>query len=178
VALPTGGGEEPPLEVPDEGQIPKVVLADRHYTRFAVARGAEFVRGSLESALFESERFGVVPKVSLPLTFGKLRIRPSVKVESLFDVAGNAEEPVIGEFVAGARVSYRVTPVIEPELHAWTNLTFTDHVEREVNVLVGEATLRLHFGALQAFAGAIVPFVGRLTTDHTFGGRAGAAARF
>src|SRR5207249_8885987 len=104
--------------------------------RFALARAAAFTRGSLDSALFEPNRFGLVPKVSAPFHFlgGKLKVRPSVKFEALFDTTGKSREPAIGELVMSLKATYEIVKWLEPGILAWTNITVTNSEEKDLTV--------------------------------------------
>lgn len=177
LALPFAPGTEgPPAADVDKGAPYPYASIDR----FNMMRTAGFTRGSLDSALFEPGRFGLVPKVTFPMRFleGKLRIRPMVKFEALFDTTGKAREAVIGELVMGVRASYVIAKVIEPGVHVWMNATVTDSEEKDLTVAAIEPSVTGHIGPLSPFVGLIVPMAGRLVTSDTLAVRAGVAAAF
>lgn len=162
LSLPTAFGEEPPL--PGEGL--EAPLNDVAVARGSVLRAAEFSRGSLDSALFEPGRVGFIPKLSLDFRAGAFHLRPTVKFELLMDTRGRAKEHLIGELVAGVRASYEIAHFVEPSLHAWTNITLTEHAERNVDVVLLEPAVRFRVGQLRPGLGVVVPLFGRLVDDH------------
>jgi hypothetical protein len=167
VALPTAMGEEAPLPGEAiEGEADAAAIA-----RGEVLRAAEFARGSLDSTLFEPGRAGFIPKLSLDYRVGGFHLRPTVKFEMLFDTRGRAAEHLIGELVAGVRVSYEFAHVFEPYVHAWTNITVTEHAERNVDVLLFEPGVKFRFGKLRPQVGVVLPAFGRLVDDKTLGVR-------
>src|SRR5262249_14198498 len=79
VALPTGGGTESPT-AEEVGADPARRFEYQSLDRFAAARAASASRGAYESALFESGRLGIVPRVGASFHAGKVTIAPMVKV--------------------------------------------------------------------------------------------------
>ena len=175
LALPTGGGAEPP----SGGEEPKAVSYGA-WDQWAVMQAASRTRGSVDSSLFESGRLGVAPKIAAAHSFlgGKLLLRPSVKFEILSDVTGRARDPVIGELVVGGRVSDRVVPWLEPTVHFWGNIVVTDSAEKDLAVAVFEPAIAGHFGPVSPFVSVIVPVAGRLAAGDTLALRVGASAAF
>jgi hypothetical protein len=169
LALPTATGEEAPL--PGE---PLGVVDPHAIMRGELLRAAEFSRGSLDSTLFEPGRVGFIPKLSLDWRVGHLHLRAGVKVELLFDVRGRAREHVIGEFVGSLRASYELPHLIEPFVGGWTNITFTEHLERDVDVVMLEPGLKvLLFGRLRPSVSVVLPVFGRLVTEQAIAVRVG-----
>lgn len=173
VALPTAGGKEPPTakEVAAE---PEKRFEYKKYDLFAVAHAGSAVRGSYESALFEPGNLGLVPKISASFHFSKLTISPTVKLENLIDVTGDAEEVYINELVGGVRVGYRVLPAVEPGVHLWVTEVHehTHSDDSYTTVAVVEPNVRFHFGAVKPAVSFILPFSGDLADNKTFGVRA------
>ncbi len=168
-ALPTATGEEAPLPGEPLGEVdPHAIL------RGELLRAAELSRGSLDSTLFEPGRVGFIPKLSLEGRVGHWRLRAGVKVELLFDVKGRAREHVIGEFVGSLRASYEFPHLLEPFLGGWTNVTFTEHVERDVDVVMLEPGVRLlMLGPVRPSISLVVPVFGRLVGEQAFAVRVG-----
>ena len=175
IALPLAPGTEPPRDVDANAMYPYDSM-----DRFALLRAASFTRGTLDSALFEPGRFGVVPKVSLPMKFlgNRLKVRPTVKFEALLDTTGRAREPAIGELVMGLRASYEIVPWLEPGVHVWTNITVSKSEEQDLTVAVIEPSVYGHFGPISPYAGIIIPMAGHLVTKDTLAFRLGVAAGF
>jgi hypothetical protein len=168
VAAPTAMGEELPVE----GEA-LVELNHPAILRGELLRAAEFSRGSLDTTLFEPAHVGLIPKLAVEFHAGNFRLRPQVKVETLISTKANAAEPVILELVAGVRASYTFAHVVEPTLYVWTNLTLTDHVERDVNVVLVEPGVRFFAGRVRPSLSVVVPVYGRLLTDAAFSVRVG-----
>ncbi len=180
LALPTGGGEEPPL--PDEARADP----DKQYNytatdRFYLSRAAEFTRGSQESVMFESGHFGIVPRVAMKGTAGrgkKFHWSASAKLENLINTSSDPYSRYVLEAVVAVRASYMIVPHVQPGLHAWTNITITAHEERKQNVVLLEPNVRFPFEHLEPYAGVIVPVVGRFVDEKVLGFRGGVSARF
>jgi hypothetical protein len=171
VALPTGGGTEQPLATEVAADKEKH-FAYRSIDRAALAKVAQWSRGSYDSALFEPGRLGFVPQVGARFTVGKATILPALKVENLIDVTGDASQRYVGELVAGVRGAYRVIDVVEPGLGLWTNITYTKTEEHNVDVGVVSPFVRFPLGHVTPEVGAIVPVFGQLADNKAFGIRA------
>lgn len=177
IAIPISPGTEPPSPAEfDKNATYNYGSIDR----WALAQAASFTRGSLDTALFAPYRFGLIPKVSVPFHFlgGKLKVRPTVKFETLFDTTGKSREPVIGELVMGLRASYEIFSWLEPGAAVWTNITVTDTEEKDTTVAAFEPSLYGHFGPFSPYAGIIIPIAGRLVTQDTLSFRLGLAFGF
>ena len=168
VAAPTAMGEEQPAE----GEVLES-LDHAAILRGELLRAAEFSRGSLDSTLFEPAHVGLIPKLAVEYHAGNFMLRPQVKVETLISTKANAAEPVILELVAGIRAGYTFAHIVEPNLYVWTNLTLTNHAEREVNVVLVEPGVRFFVGKVRPQLSAVVPVYGRLLTDSAFSVRVG-----
>jgi hypothetical protein len=179
LAIPTGGGKEQPTA--DEVAADKEKRFDyRRYDRWAAGRAASFVRGAYDSALFEAGRFGIVPKVGAEWKAGKLSVEPTLKVENLIDVTGDAAESYIGELVGGVRASYLVVPHVEPLLHAWASAVFAGAgQEKDTTFIVVSPGVKFPFEhVVTPEVGAIVPLVGHLWDDKTWGVRVAVVGEF
>jgi hypothetical protein len=177
IALPTGGGGEPPTDA-EVAADPTKRFDYRKIDRWAAARAASFARGGYESALFEPGRFGIIPKVSALVKAGNLSLAPMVKVENLIDVTGDAKDKYVGEIVGGVRAGYLVAAHVEPALNAWVAATFTSTDEKDTTFVVAEPGVRFPFERIAPEAGVILPFVGHLWDDKTWGLRLAVTGEF
>jgi hypothetical protein len=172
VALPTSGGTEPPTakEVADE---PEKRFDYKKYDTFAALHAASAMRGSYDSALFETGNLGIIPQLSANFQLAKLKVTPSVKVENLIAVQGEMDEQLIVEVVGGVRASYRLVQAFEPGVHLWVReLHEQAHTESSSSgVAVVEPFVRFPLGAITPMASAILPFAGDLADNKTFGVR-------
>jgi hypothetical protein len=179
VALPTAGGKEPPT--------PAEVAADptqrfdyKRHDLFAAAHAASATLGGYDSALFEPGNLGIVPQISANIRVSELTITPTLKVENLIDVTGDADETYINEIVAGVRAGFRVTPAFEPGVHVWVrDLHQQAHSENTTSAVgVVEPFMRFHLGGFKPAVSLILPFAGDLADSKTFGIRAGFVGEF
>ncbi|MDB4941290.1 MAG: hypothetical protein JWP97_824 [Labilithrix sp.] len=179
LALPTAGGREAPTAAEVSAE-PEKRYAYSHYDTFAAVHAAAATRGAYESALFEPDNLGIIPKLSARFDLGKVTLTPMVKLENLIDVSKEDDEVYINELVAGVRAGYRVARVFEPGVHVWVRElhehSHSDDSFSTVGVL--EPYARFHLGTLQPSISAIVPFAGDLADDKTFGIRASIAGEF
>lgn len=177
LALPTGGG----VEQPSAKEIADDPTKQRDFgalDRGAIMRAVERARGSYESALFEPDRIGFVPRVGALIQAGVVDIRPGAKVEILQDTSGDAEVSTIAEFVGNVRLSVHAGKVVEPGVNVWTNLTLTKHEERHADLMAAYPFVRFKIGALTPEVGAILPFFGVVADEKAFGLRAALSGRF
>ena len=179
IALPTAQG----TDVPDPSKVSSIVegangLIDQNaYDRGALNRAASSSRGWETTALFETQRFGIIPKVELEYHRRKLAIEPYVKLENLLDTSGGAEHKYIGELVIGGRIAYRLARHVEPGVRIWTNIPLTGTDDTAVAVV--EPQIRFPFTNRPPTVGAILPFAGPLASPtYTLGVRVSVAARF
>jgi len=177
LAFPTAPGTEPPRA--GEATAPGTYPFDS-YDRFAVAQAALLSRGVLDSALFEPGRFGLVPKLSLPMRFlqNKLLVHPVVKFEGLFDTTGKARDAAVGELVMGVGVSYLLVKWIEPAVHTWTSIVVSSSDEKDLSVAAIEPAIIGHVGPFSQYAGIIIPLAGRILHQDTLAFRIGVQAEF
>jgi len=177
LGLPTGSGVEQPSKEEIEADPGKTYQYNR-IDKAAVMRATSWSRGQLDSGLFEPGRIGITPKVAYPIDMGKLSIRPMLKVENLVDVTGDAGQGYVGELVFGARIGYKVTPMIEPALAGWANILYTKAEIDDPSVIVLSPQVRFHLPHVKPYVGAILPVFGHLWTDKAYGINAGAVAEF
>ena len=179
VALPTAGGNEAP-STDEVAAAPTKTFDYEKYDTFAAVHAASAARGSYESALFEPNNIGIVPKLTAHFQLGRLGVTPMVKIENLIDVRGDDEESYINELVAGVRAGYRVSKVLEPGVNLWfRELHEHSHIDDSFSgVGVVEPYARFHFGALTPAVSLVLPFAGDLVDDKTFGLRASVAGEF
>ncbi len=180
LALPTGGGVEPP-KADEVAADPTKRFQYQKIDRWATARGASFARGAFDSALFEPGRLGIIPKATgtVKAAGGKLEVKPTLKVENLIDVTGDAAEKYVGEIVGGVRVGYLVVPHVQPALSGWVSATFTSTEEKDTTFVVVEPAVKFPFERVAPEVGVIVPMpVGHLWDDKTWGLRLAVAGEF
>jgi hypothetical protein len=101
-----------------------------------------------------------------------------VKVENLIDVTGDAKDKYVGEIVGGVRAGYLVVPHVEPAVNAWVAATFTSTDEKDTTFVVAEPGVRFPFERIAPEAGVILPFVGHLWDDKTWGLRLAVTGEF
>jgi hypothetical protein len=175
VALPTAQGDEIP---PDLLGRDASSVDQNAYDRFSLNRAAALARGDEDSALFEPNRLGIVPKIALLYRGPLLSIEPSVKVENLVATSSSLEAPYIGEIVPAVRVGYRVRKVVELVLRSWATVRFAAaSAERRASAAV-EPSVALRFGAVLPYAGVILPLSGSPFDDSFFGIRLGVTGSF
>jgi hypothetical protein len=172
VATPTAQGTEAPKTPPSNGEL----YDQNGYDRHSVLAFAAASRGWEENALFETDHIGIIPKLKLEFHSGRLEIEPYVKYESLIGTKDNLEKQYIGDLVAGGRIGVRVADCLSLGVRAWTNIPL-DNAPGIETVGVAEPEVRLHFGAVEPYAGVILPFAGPLDSPYTVGARFGVIGR-
>jgi hypothetical protein len=167
LALPTARGDE----LPEQETLDKAGtnVNSAAYDKFTIAQAAQWANGAEENALFEPYHFGIIPKVALPMRFGKFKLEPYVKVENLIATNTGASPPVIVELVAGGRVAFALTSWFDLGVRAWGNFTMTSHEGRDLNIGVIEPEARLAYKALHVTVGGLIPFAGE-PANPIFGG--------
>lgn len=172
LALPTAGGSEGPSPA-DAAKNPTGRYEYRAIDRFAVSRAADVVRGSAESGALEPGRLGLVPRISARIQFGRLMLRPTIKVENMLDVTGDSAHTYVGEIVAGVRAGVRVASFLEPGVNVWTNATILQQDNRKRNMGVVEPYVRFPNKAVTPTLGVVIPFAGQVADDSTLAFRLG-----
>jgi hypothetical protein len=178
VTLPTAQGSEVPDDVSKLATNSSTGLIDQNaYDRFSLNHAAASSRGFEDNALFEPQRFGLIPKIVLRYhTRQGLTIEPYVKLENLMDTSGHADQGYVGELVPALRAAYRVAKHLEPGLRVWGNVPISGGGLKAVGVL--EPELRIPFEHVTPMVGVIIPFAGPLTSPEFVGVQAAVAANF
>jgi hypothetical protein len=158
VALPTAQGSEEP-DTDSTGSVTK-------YHRFVLNRVANAARGGEDSALFEVDRLGIVPKVVLDYHAGSLLLTPFVKLENLISTRSGADPGYIVRLVLGTFVGYHGSENVAVGARVWLATSFEASGS---TVGAVEPQLRAHFALVDVTLGGIIPFAGELT-DLRFGG--------
>jgi hypothetical protein len=179
LALPTASGDEIP---PDLMNAPAGTVDSTAYDRFSLSRAAASARGYEDNALFEPQRFGIIPKVEAEYHWmKKLTAAAYVKLENLIgtkNTSDTAYHRYIGELVPGIRAGYKIIPQVEPAFRAWLNATFAGSDEDKKTSVAIEPQVIGHLGGFEPYAGVIVPVAGPPQTNGFVGVRIGVAGRF
>jgi hypothetical protein len=166
VAVPTAqGSEEPELE---DGEL------SSDYQRFVLNRIAASARGFEDNALFEVDRLGIIPKLSLELRENRLLFQPFVKLENLIATQSELERSYLAELVFGMFFGYRASPHFDLGARVWGSVAFLDEVEQ---VGIVEPQVRAHFAPIDLVLGGVIPFAGALTEPQFGGVRVGVTVR-
>ncbi len=179
IALPTAGGTEPPSAA-ELAADPTKRYDYKSIDTFAAAHAASATLGAYDAALFEPGNLGIVPQIYAHIRISELTLTPTLKVENLINVRGDADETYINEIVAGVRAGFRVSKSFEPGVRVWVrSLHEQAHSESTSDaVAVAEPYLRFHLGGFEPGVSAILPFAGDLADSKTFGIRGGFLAEF
>jgi hypothetical protein len=174
VALPTADGTPVP-EDPGAVAGAQGAIDQGAFDRGAIQRAVAMSRGYEDNALFETSHLGIIPKLTLEIHHRGFRFDPYAKLENLIATRSGEDHDYIGELVVGAAVGYAITKNVEPVIRVWTNvpLANTDFAA----VAVAEPQLRLRFGEVVPYIGAILPFAGPLTNPYDVGVRFGVRGR-
>jgi hypothetical protein len=148
------------------------------FDRWSLSRAAALARGYEDNALFEPDRFGIVPKVALRYRFRALSIEPYVKVENLIGTKKSLDASYVGELVGGLRVGYWVHPRLEVALRGWVNGGFSGASEDRTTAAAIEPQVLAKLGPVEPFLGVLVPVTGPPSDGSFFGVRLGIAGRF
>jgi hypothetical protein len=168
VAVPTASGSELPTNTTLAGNQAGIdpVAADG----YAINKAVSNAYGDENTALWLAGYLGLVPVVGMKLRFGRLRIEPYVKVESMFSVRPDAQERAIVELVAGGRVAVTIIEHLDLAVRAWGGFTLTDH-EGDLNIGVVEPEVRVGGERWRVTAGVLIPFAGELASPQWIAGR-------
>jgi hypothetical protein len=158
VALPTAPGSELPSGA-DVAANPAANYDNNANDRFSALQAASAARGLEESALFESHRLGIVPKLELEYKAHGLTIAPYVKWESMISTDKAAEKGYLGEIVGGFLASYRVVKYLDVGVRAWISAAFDKEDHQSNELIVIEPQLRGHIGPIHPTAGLLLPIV-------------------
>ena len=178
VALPTATGDEIPPDLNAQAGTVDATAFDR----FSLSRAAASARGYEDNALFEPQRFGIIPKVEAEYHWKKkLTAAAYVKLENLIGTKNTSDatyQRYIGELVPGVRAGYRIIPQVEPALRMWLNATFAGSDEDKKTTFALEPQVIGHLGAFEPYAGVIIPVAGPPQTNGFVGVRIGVGGRF
>jgi hypothetical protein len=157
LALPTATGDE----IPDGlANAPAANIDQGSFDRYSMAKAAAYARGYEDNALFDPNRFGVIPKVSLLYRTHGLSIEPYLKVENLTGTSSNLAYGYVGELVGALRIGYWIHKEFELAVRGWFNTGFAGGPEDKVTAGAIEPQIVLRFGPVRPYAGLIVPFTG------------------
>ena len=175
VALPTAQGQPVPAGLSRQS----AAFADESaYDRWSLGRAAAFARGYEDNALFEPQRFGIIPKVGLTYRLRGLSIEPYVKIENLIGTSTLLDASYVGELVGGLRVGYWVHERLEVALRGWVNVGYAGSDEDKTTAASLEPQVVLRFGPVRPYAGVIVPLAGPPRDSDFVGVRVGLAGSF
>lgn len=178
LATPTASGTELPSEQTLAGNQANIdpVGADQ----YAMNKAVSSAYGDENTALWLAGYIGIVPAAGVKLKFGRVRIEPYVKLESMFSIRSQSEERAIAELVCGGRVAVKVIEGkvgFDVGVRAWGSFTLTDH-EGDLNIGVVEPEVRVGNDRWRVTAGLLVPFAGELTDPEWIAGRLSATVVF
>lgn len=173
VALPSAGGTEVP---PGLTNASAASVNEGSYDRWSLAKAAAYARGYEDNALFEPQRFGLVPRVAVIYHLRGLSIEPSVKVENLIGTSSSLDAAYVGELVASLRLGYWVHRQFEVAVKGWVNGGFAGSSDDRTTAASLEPALVLKFGPVRPYAGVIVPLAGPPSDNGFIGVRVGVAA--
>ncbi len=154
LAVPTAQGTELPSNL---NQAPAQQVDTSSYDRYALSLAAMAARGFEDNALFETNRFGIAPKIALVYRLHGLSVEPYVKVENLVGTSTGLAAPYVGEAVAAVRVGYWVQDRFELALKGVLNAGFAGTDEDKKVAVAVEPSVVLRFGPVRPYAGVIVP---------------------
>jgi hypothetical protein len=179
IALPFAAGNEIP---PDLNNAPAGTVDSTAFDRFSLSKAAAAARGFEDNALFEPQRFGIIPKVEVEYHWKKkLELSGYVKLENLIGTQ-NTSDPnyvrYVGELVPGVSGGYRIIPQLEPRLRMWLNATFAGPDEDKKTSFALEPQVVGHLGSFEPYIGVIVPLAGPPHDNGFVGVRLGVGGRF
>ncbi len=175
VALPTADGNE----IPDTlVNAPIGSIDQASFDHYSLAKGAAFARGYEDNALFEPNRFGLVPKVGLLYRNHGLSIEPYLKVENLIGTSSNLANGYVGELVGALRVGYWIHKEFELAVRGWFNTGFAGGSDDKVTSAAVEPQVVLRFGPVRPYLGLIVPVAGPPNDNSFIGLRIGVSGTF
>ncbi len=179
VALPTSSGDE----LPTDAQIASNEFNPVAVDQYAINKAVSSAYGDENTALWLAGYLGLIPAAGMKLQFGRLRIEPYVKLESMFSVRSDAHERAVVELVAGGRAAVALIEAREGKVgfdlgvRAWGSFTLTDH-EGDLNVGVIEPEVRVGNDRWRVTAGLLISFAGELTDPEWIAGRLSASVLF
>jgi hypothetical protein len=173
VALPTAPGTE------IDPALSNATNVDQSgFDRFSLSKAAAAARGYEDNALFEPNRWGIIPKIGLLYRTHGLSVEPYLKLENLIAKSGDMPNSYVGELVGGLRVGYWIQKEFEVAVRAWFNTTYAGADEDKKTSAALEPQLVLRFGPVRPYAGFIIPVAGPPNENGFLGLRVGLAAAF
>ncbi|HEX7663249.1 MAG TPA: hypothetical protein VF407_01995 [Polyangiaceae bacterium] len=156
IALPTAAGDE--LPTGEEVQAdPNKAYDTNAYDRYSALQAASASRGLEESALFESKRLGIIPKIELEYKLKKLTIAPYIKLENMISTSSSNEKGYLGELVPGVQANYGLAKFLDVGLRAWASIAFDKEDHDNNALIVVEPQIRGHFGPIHPAIGLLLP---------------------
>ncbi len=143
-----------------------------------MAKAAAYARGYEDNALFEPNRFGIIPKVGLLWRFHGLSVEPYLKVENLVGTSSSLANGYVGELVGALRVGYWIRKEFELAVRGWFNTGFAGGNEDKMTSAAVEPQVVLRFGPVRPYAGLLLPVAGPPNDNGFIGARIGVAAGF
>jgi len=175
VALPTADGNE----IPDTLVNAPIGSIDQgSFNHYSAEKAAAFARGYEDNALFEPNRFGLVPKIGLLYRTHGLSIEPYLKVENLIGTSSNLANGYVGELVGALRVGYWIHKEFEVAVRGWFNTGFAGGSDDKVTSAAVEPQIVLRFGPVRPYLGLILPVAGPPNDNGFIGARIGVSASF
>ena len=153
LALPTATGTAVPAGLTN---APASSVDSTAFDRWSLSRAAAMARGFEDNALFEPDRFGIVPRVALAWRHRGLSIEPYVKVENLIGTSKSLDASYVGEIVGGVRVGYWVQHRFEIVLKGWVNGGFAGTSDDKATAVAIEPQFLMRFGPVLPYVGVIV----------------------
>ncbi|MEO8878598.1 MAG: hypothetical protein ABI461_23615 [Polyangiaceae bacterium] len=167
IALPTAAGDELP-EGKDVSEDPTKSYDNNAADRFSALQAASASRGLEESALFESKRLGIIPKIELEYKTKKLTIAPYVKLENMIATSSSLEKGYLGEIVPGFLASYSVVKWLDVGLRGWASIAFDKENHDNNALIVVEPQLRAHIGPIHPVVGLLLPIFPTAAPGNTY----------
>ncbi|MET0390390.1 MAG: hypothetical protein ABW321_30740 [Polyangiales bacterium] len=165
VAVPTAQGQEVP-EAAERRREPVSAGGQDALDQGAILRAAAASRGFEDEALFEVDRVGIVPKVSLDFHHGRWLLGPFLKLENLLYTGDEPGVKPLIELLLGGYAGVMLSHVFELRTRLWCDVVLEGQGS---SVAIVEPQLAAHLHAFRFAIGGIVPVIGGLT-DPRFGG--------
>jgi hypothetical protein len=175
VALPTADGNEIPSPLVN---APVGSIDQASFDHYSAAKAAAFARGYEDNALFEPNRFGLVPKIGLLYRNHGFSIEPYLKVENLIGTSSNLANGYVGELVGALRVGYWIHKEFEVAVRGWFNTGFAGGSDDKVTSAAVEPQIVLRFGPVRPYLGLLLPVAGPPNDNGFIGARIGVSATF
>ncbi len=139
VALPTADGNEIPANLTN---APVGSIDQASFDHYSLSKAAEYARGYEDNALFEPNRFGLVPKIDLLYRDHGFSLEPYLKVENLIGISSNQTNGYVGELVGALRIGYWIHREFEVAVRGWFNTGFAGRRRGQEDVGGGGAADR------------------------------------